>query len=101
MHSKLFRGLWLVFLLVLPFLPIAEGIREKVLRSDTSVQVASANLNSTDSDRTMSFAEAISKNSYGVGLRLPDSTTLVLVGIGLIGLAAWAQRRAKRDTHVN
>jgi len=57
--------------------------------------VASANVTSP-AERTMSFAGGISKDSYNAGLRLPDSSTLLLVGIGLIGLAVWAQRRAKR-----
>jgi hypothetical protein len=44
----------------------------------------------------MSFAEAITKNSYNSSLRLPDRSIMLFVGIGLIGLAMWAKRRAKR-----
>jgi hypothetical protein len=47
----------------------------------------------------MSFAEVISKNNYSAGLRLPDHPSIMFfVGIGLVGLAVWAKRRAKRIT---
>ncbi|MGN6717853.1 MAG: hypothetical protein ACTHLX_10725 [Candidatus Binatia bacterium] len=99
MQSKLFLAAKLVGLLALAFLlflPTAEGIQETVLRSDTPVQASSANLNSQAGERMMSFAEAISKNSYNSSLRLPDPSIMLFVGIALVGLAIWARRRAKR-----
>jgi hypothetical protein len=99
MRSKLFIAAKLLGMLALTFLlflPTAEGIQETVLHSDTPVQASSANLNLQAGERMMSFAEAITKNSYNSSLRLPDRSIMLFVGIGLIGLAMWAKRRAKR-----
>jgi hypothetical protein len=78
------------------FLPSAEGIGENILRSNAHVHMLSANLNPQRSEKTMNFAEAISKNSYNAGLRLPDPSIMLFVGIGLVGLAVWVKRRTKR-----
>jgi hypothetical protein len=99
MQSKLFLAAKLLAVLAFVFslfLAPAEGIHETVLHSDTPVQASSANLNSQAGERMMSFAEVISKNSYNSSLRLPDPSIVLFVGIGLVGLAIWAKRRAKR-----
>jgi hypothetical protein len=99
MQSKLFLAAKLLAVLAFVFslfLPPAEGIRETVLHSDTPVPASSANLNSQAGKRMMSFAEVLSKNSYSSSLRLPDRSIMLFVGIGLVGLAVWAKRRAKR-----
>ena len=94
--TKLLGLLAVVFLILLP---TAERIRESFLASGTHVYVTSTNLDSQPGERTMSFAEVISKNSYSASLRLPDHPSIILfVGIGLVGLAVWAKRRAKRTT---
>jgi hypothetical protein len=102
MQSKVFfvtKLLGLVAVVFLIFLPAAEGIRETFLPSGTHVHLTSTNLDSQPGERTMGFAEVISKNSYSASLRLPDHPSIMLfVGIGLVGLAVWAKRRAKRTT---
>ena len=100
MQSKVFfvtKLLGLVAVVFLIFLPTAEGIRETFLPSGTRVHVTSANLDSQPGERTTSFAEVIRNNSYNAGLRLPDPSIMLFVGIGLVGLAVWAKRRAKRS----
>jgi len=99
MQSKLFLAARLLAVLAfafLLFLPSAEGIRETALFNGTTVQASSANVNLQAGERMMSFAEVISKNSYNSSLRLPDPSIVLFVGIGLVGLAIWAKRRAKR-----
>ena len=102
MQSRAFfvtKLLSLLAVVVLIFLLTAEGIRETFLPSGTHVHVTSTNLDSQPGERTMSFAEVISKNNYSASLRLPDHPSIMLfVGIGLVVLAVWAKRRAKRTT---
>ena len=98
MQSKLFLTAKLLAVLAFVFslvLPPAEGIRETALHSDARIQASSANLNSKAGERMISYPEVISKNS-NFGLRLPDPSIMLFVGVSLIGLAVWAKRRVKR-----
>jgi hypothetical protein len=81
----------------LMFSPTAGGIRETVLHSATAVQVASRNVNSPTGERMMSFPEASEKNNYNAGLRLLDPSTMLFVGICLVGFAIRIKGRAKRS----
>ena len=99
MQSKLFLTAKLLAVLAFVFslfLPPAEGIRETALHSDARIQASSANLNSKAGERMISYPEVISKNSYNSGLRLPDPSIMLFVGVSLIGLAVWTKRRVKR-----
>ena len=99
MQSKLFLTAKLLAVLAFVFslfLPPAEGIRETALHSDARIQASSANLNLKASERMISYPEVISKNSHNSGLRLPDPSIMLFVGVSLIGLAVWTKRRVKR-----
>jgi len=99
MQSKLFLPAKLLCVLALAFLlffPTPKGIRENLLRSATGVQASSASLSSHGDERTINFAETISKNRYTLGLRLPEPSIMLFFGIGRVGLAVWAKRRGKR-----
>ena len=99
MQSKLFLAAKLLCILAFVFslfLPPAEGISETTMHSDTRIQASSANLNSKAAERMISYPEVISKNSHNSGLRLPDPSIMLFVGVSLIGLAVWTKRRVKR-----
>jgi len=64
MQSKLFLPAKLLCVLALAFLlffPTPKGIRENLLRSATGVQASSGSLSSHGDERTINFAETISK----------------------------------------
>src|SRR5690242_7431263 len=98
-QSKLFLPAKLLCVLALAFLlffPTPKGIRENLLRSATGVQASSASLSSHGDERTINFAETIGKNRYNLGLRLPEPSIMLFLGIGLVRLAVWAKHRGKR-----
>jgi hypothetical protein len=99
MRSKLFLTAKLFVVIcvrVFAVYRLRKEFAKRYWHSDTPIQASSSNLNSKAGERMISYPEVISKNNHNSGLRLPDPSIMLFVGVSLIALAVWAKRRVKR-----